>query len=73
MRSWDWAIDQFREGVPATWIAEEMGVSVDVVRYRARLAGIRGRRSGWASVWPQIRSRSDLLKLHREFAPRGVA
>lgn len=64
------------DGVPYTWIAETIGLShiepnrgwlVEAVAARAA----SGHESDdWLSVWPTILHNSELLKLHREIAPK---
>lgn len=57
-----------QEGVPTTWIAEDLGISRDAVdRHRDQL-GIP-RAYDYKAVYLAIRWDEHLLNLHREFAP----
>lgn len=54
------------EGMPSTWIAEDLGIKASRVR------GLfpTGIDPEWQSVWQSIRQNSILLELHFEFAPK---
>lgn len=62
----DWLVESSRDGMPAAWIAETVGVPEWLVYEIAK--GLRVRRQA-ESVWPMIHGRPVLVKLHREFAP----
>ena len=66
-----WANELAREGVPTTWIAETLGVSVDGLRPRISAARSGAEGSSFRAVWPQIAMTPALLELHHEFAPRA--
>ena len=56
------------EGMPGTWIAEDVGLSVSTVY---RIIGPQPENSHeWKSVWGKIRNRDHLAALHNEFRPR---
>lgn len=63
-----------KEGMPATWIAEELGLSVGRVREivsRWLPDDLRQKNTvEWSMAWSQIRPNEELLELHREFAPK---
>ena len=68
----DWArIDALAaEGMPATFIAEDVGVDYSVAQRRAQRAPNRDQAvEEWRSVWHEIRKSAALTALHREFAP----
>lgn len=54
------------EGMPVSWIAEDLGRNVKNLRKRIK----PGRSKEWSSAWHSIRQSSRQLELHREFAPR---
>lgn len=58
------------EGMPATWVAETIGVSQDTVRRRGRMPA--GARREWLTAWAGIRHNPTLLALHREFVGEGA-
>lgn len=59
-----------REGMPATWIAEECGVEYDTARRVAmRIEGHDRHVGEWRSVWQSIRQNEKMLELHYEIAP----
>lgn len=60
------------EGMPWNWIAEDVGVTV----YRLRaLVGHQSQDAvvAWRSTWVQLTRHDELMRLHREFAPRSAA
>lgn len=62
-------IEQLRtDGVPATWIAEDVGVRRETVI--AVQHANPDDTSEWLSVWPTIRKRPELYALHKLFAPK---
>lgn len=56
------------EGMPASWIAEDIG-RPRMVLFRAGMTTDRAALSAWASVWTAIRRSPTLLALHYELAP----
>ncbi|MBB4667074.1 hypothetical protein BKA24_001783 [Microbacterium marinum] len=68
-----WAQGLMAEGMPASWVAEDLDVRGNIAR------GIRARHmdadqraevdAEWRSVWGDIRRNEELLELHRQFAP----
>lgn len=57
------------EGMIMTWIAEDVGVSVKHLRAKFK----PGINETWQNeVWPAIKKNEELLRLHRELAPKGV-
>jgi hypothetical protein len=59
------------EGVPATWIAEDIGRNPESVRTKAsKMPGALERTAQWSQVWSAIRRAPTLLELHRQFAPQ---
>ena len=62
------------EGMPANWIAEDVGISASRTREHAKKApGHAESVREWARVWQSIRRSDELTALHRQFAPREVA
>lgn len=65
-----------REGMPATWIAEEFGQSASWVRLiTTKHIPVEERRKAskeWSNAWTHIRPKEHMLALHREFAPRAI-
>jgi hypothetical protein len=60
------------EGLPNTWIAEDIDRSIKSVQKKAALVdGAAQRNFDWAHVWPHIMHNDDLLRLHRQIAPQG--
>lgn len=59
------------DGLPDTWVAEEMGLPLGLVHARAQARG--GSLSGWGEVWGGIVKSPPLLALHREIAPPSRA
>lgn len=62
------------EGMPLTWICEDIRISVDTGRKLLLKHHQDGRKKigqhpEWAIAWRYIRRSSILLDLHREFAP----
>jgi hypothetical protein len=60
------------EGVPASWVAAETGVSYDTLVEHARKRNAEARRQAaldWARAWGSIKASPALLELHREIAP----
>ncbi len=58
------------EGVPSTWVAEDVHRSPSTVRkWMSVVPGSRERLAEWRSVWPGILKNPTMLALHREFAP----
>lgn len=55
------------EGLPITWVAEDIERGAVELRKKLR----RGHAPGWLEVWPKIRRNPTLLALHREFAPQS--
>jgi DNA-binding CsgD family transcriptional regulator len=53
------------EGMPATWIAEDLGRNSETLRRKLR----RGVDAEWLTAWASIRHDEDLRRLHYEFAP----
>lgn len=60
-----------REGMPSTWVAEDIGCSRWTVNQH-RPMGREATRE-WRQAWVRIRTRPELLALHREFAPQESA
>jgi len=56
------------EGMPASWIAEDLG-RPRMVLFRAGMTTDRSALNAWASVWSAIRRSPTLLALHYELAP----
>jgi DNA-binding NarL/FixJ family response regulator len=59
------------EGMPATWIAEDVGCSDQTVR-RYRQSSEEDTRV-WRQVFAFVMRSSVLVELHREFAPKTVS
>lgn len=58
------------EGMPTVWIAEGMGRTDRSISKRfSGHPAIPERNHEWSTVWGQIKNRSQLLELHRQFAP----
>lgn len=60
-----------REGMPATWIAEDVGCARGTITRHALVGATSS--SEWRQVWNRIRRNDALLQLHREFAPKSTA
>lgn len=64
----EWLAKGLAEGVPATWLAETLGIhQSSTTKYREDPQTVQE----WNRAWSQIRHNPTLLELHREFAPRG--
>lgn len=59
------------EGMPSTWVAEDVGCARWTVLKYMRLG--REATSEWLQAWCAIRPNPTLLQLHREFAPRDYS
>lgn len=58
------------EGMPANWIAEDLGVNYRAVQEHTRhVPGREEAKREWASAWQSIRQNEALLALHHEIAP----
>lgn len=55
------------EGMPATWIAEDIGCDRSTVTSAYPFG--KEAKAEWARAWSRIRNSSALLELHKEFAP----
>ena len=56
------------EGMPSSWIAEDIGRSRDTVLPVARRRGDHAEAvREWKSVWSQIKNNAVLLALHEQF------
>lgn len=55
------------EGLPASWIAEDLDCRRESIFRSGILAGEAA--AQWRSVWPAIRTNPALAALHREFQP----
>lgn len=61
------------EGMPATWIAEDLGRSPHQVRKLAtKMPGAKERAVEWRRAWPKISKNPTLLGFHEKFAPREM-
>ena len=58
------------EGVPGSWIAEDVGVDRWTVRRLIRKEGWAKAPEQWPEVWAQIRPQPKLRHLHSLFTPR---
>lgn len=59
------------EGMPATWIAEDIGVSRDAaLRIASAVPNHRENVLEWRRAWAGIRHRPALRELHAEITPR---
>lgn len=56
-----------KEGVIATWIAEDVGIEYSYLRKQIGMPGVP---EGWYSVWQEILKSPVLYALHCEFAPK---
>jgi len=58
------------EGMPCSWIAEDLDLSASRTRAVARELGVK--LGSFKSVWGFIRSHAELFELHSEFAPQKL-
>lgn len=61
-----------KEGMPATWIAEDVGLCATTVRKILRGAGVKAEQKEWLRAWSFIKASEEVLALHRECAPQAV-
>lgn len=60
------------DGQPAPWVSETFNASADATRALAQSRPDHDFHIlQWQVVWGQIRRNPELVKLHREFAPKG--
>lgn len=59
-----------QEGMPATWIAEDIGCARGTITRHALVGDTSS--NEWRQVWNRIRRNDALLQLHREFAPKSA-
>lgn len=59
-----------KEGMPATWIAEDIGCARGTITRHALVGHTSS--NEWRQVWARIRRNDALLQLHREFAPKNA-
>lgn len=59
------------EGMPAAWIAEDVGVCVDTIRVTAHANPAEA--AEWRTQFQYIRRDAELFALHTEIAPRRRA
>lgn len=57
------------EGLPASWIAEDLGCSTKTVQKRTRAQPDEA--AAWRTVWQQIRRTPELYALHTQIAPKA--
>jgi len=55
------------EGLPASWIAEDLGCSTKTVQTRTRAQPDEA--AAWRTVWQHIRRHPELYALHTQIAP----
>lgn len=55
------------EGMPSSWIAEDVGLRPSQVR---RIAGPSSGATEWRRCWALIRRDADLFALHQSLAPK---
>ena len=62
------------EGMPANWIADDLGIHYDTARtYACRVPGHDEAVVEWLRAWHSIRQREALLELHYEIAPTWLS
>ncbi|WP_156366425.1 hypothetical protein [Microbacterium sp. No. 7] len=69
---WEWALGQLNEGVPANWVAESLPITSASLaeRYRRQTGRSLPSHAEFKSVWVGILRNPEILKSHREFAPK---
>lgn len=64
------ALKLLAEGMPATWVSEDTGLSYNIVRTLGRTIANRDELvREWKIAWQQIRKNEELLMLHWSVAP----
>jgi len=59
------------EGMPANWVAEDLGRHYDNIKDYAAGRGDHAHAvSEWKQVWSGIKNRPELASLHEQFMPR---
>lgn len=56
------------EGMPASWIAEDLGCRRESI-FRSGIIATDEASAEWRAVWQQIRRNPVLAGMHREFQP----
>lgn len=62
-----------KEGMIASWIAEDVGLSEHKTSMLMREMGLNDKNMEWRSAFSAIRNNPVLLRLHREFTPGNYA